>query len=75
MAESRTFRVDTAFLRSCSGRIQIRQVERGNRLLPLLRKKPQQQNHAVAVAVDGVWTGSPKAGKVIREVLADGSAE
>src|SRR5207247_10886009 len=58
-----------------SGRIKISQIEPCNRLLLLLGKKPQQQNNAVAVAVDGVRTGSPKTGKVIREVVADCSAE
>jgi hypothetical protein len=38
-------------------------------------KKPQQQNHAVAVAVDGVRTGPPKPGKVVGEVVADCGAE
>jgi hypothetical protein len=56
-------------------RIQIRQVEPRNRLISLSGEEAQQQDNAVAVAVDGVRTGSPKAGKVIREVVADCSAE
>ena len=61
--------------REDSGRIEIRQVEPRNRLVPLSGKKPQQQNHAVAVTVDGVRTGPPKAGKVVGEVVADYGAE
>ena len=61
--------------REDSGRIEIRQIEPRNRLVPLSGKKPQQQNHAVAVAVDGVRTGPPKAGKVVGEVVADHGAE
>jgi hypothetical protein len=58
-----------------SGRIQVRQIECRNRLLPLSSKKPQQQNNAVAVAVDGVRTRPPKPGKMICEVVADYSSE
>jgi len=58
-----------------SGRVQIRQIEPCNRLISFPGEKPQQQNNAVAVAVDGVRTGSAKAGKVIHEVVADYSAE
>jgi hypothetical protein len=61
--------------REDSGRIDIRQVEPRNRFFPLSGEKPQQQNNAVAVAVDSVRAGSAKAGKVIREVVADYSAE
>ena len=57
------------------GRVQIRQIEACNRLIPLPGKKPQQQNNAVAVAVYRVRTGSPKPGKEIREIVADYSAE
>ena len=63
--------METPFLRSCSkwdrkgedsGWIEIRQVEPRNRLVPLSGKKPQEQNHAVAIAVDGaVW--SPEGGE------------
>ena len=58
-----------------SGRIQIHQVELRNQLFPLLGKKPQQQNNTVAIAVDGVRTGSPEAGKMVREVVANCSTE
>ena len=61
--------------REDSWRIEIRQVEPRNRLVPLSGKKPQKQNHAVAVTVDGVRTGPPKAGKVVGEVVADYGAE
>ena len=61
--------------REDSGWIQIRQVESRNRLFACAGEKPQQQNHAVAVTVDGVRTGSAKAGKVVGEVVADYGAE
>src|SRR5215831_16262326 len=61
--------------REDTGRVQIRQIEPRNRLIPLSGEKPQQQNDAVAVAVDGVWAGSTKAGQMIREVVPDYSAE
>ena len=50
MAESRTFRVDTPFFtflfkvgqeREDSGRVQIRQIEPRNRLIPLSGEKTQ----------------------------------
>jgi hypothetical protein len=61
--------------REDSGRIEIRQVKPRNRLVPLSGKKPQQQNHAVAVAMDGVRAGPPKAGKVVGEVVGDCGSE
>jgi hypothetical protein len=61
--------------REDSRRIQIREVESRNRLIPLSGKKAQQQNNAVTVAVDGVRTGSTKARKMVREVVADYGAE
>jgi hypothetical protein len=36
----------------------------------LLGKKTEEQYDAIAVTVDGVGTGSSKAGKVIREVIS-----
>jgi hypothetical protein len=61
--------------REDSGRIEIRQVEPRYRLVSLSGKKPQEQNYAVAVAVDGMRAGSSKAGKVVRKVFADYGAE
>ena len=80
MAESRTFRVDTPFLRSCSRWDRKARIPGGSRsvrsrsvtgLFRRCGKKPQQQDQAVTIAVDGVRTGSPKAGKMIGEVVAD----
>jgi hypothetical protein len=61
--------------REDSRRIQIREIESRNWLIPLSGKKAQQQDNAVTVAVDGVRTGSTKAGKMVREVVADYRAE
>jgi hypothetical protein len=70
-----TFLFQVSQEREDSRRIQIREVESRNRLIPLSGKEAQQQNNAVTVAVDGVRTGSTKAGKMIREVVADYRAE
>jgi hypothetical protein len=58
-----------------SRRIKVSQVEPRDRLIPLLGKKPQKQNKAVPVAVDGVRTRSPKVGEMICKVVAKGSAK
>jgi hypothetical protein len=58
-----------------SGWIKINQIESRDWLIPLPGKKPQQQDNAVAVAMDGVGTGSLQPGKVVCEVVADCCAE
>jgi hypothetical protein len=55
--------------------IKVSQIQPGDRLIPLSGKKAEEQNKAIAVAVDGVRAGSPKAGKVVRKVVADHSSE
>src|SRR5260370_27199326 len=50
--------------------IQIHQVEFRQWLSLAGGEKPQQQHNAVAVTVDSMRTGSTKAGKIVREVVA-----
>jgi hypothetical protein len=45
-----------------SRRIEISQIEPRDGNASLLVELSQQQNYAVAIAVDGVWTGAAKAG-------------
>lgn len=52
--------------REDSRRIQVREVESRNRLIPLSGKKAPQQDNAVTVAVDGVRTDDGKASARLR---------
>ena len=57
------------------GRIHVGQIQLWDGLPALAGKKAEQQDDAVAVAVDGVRARSPKPGQVIREVVPDDRAE